>query len=166
MRGLKILLVMIYVSLVILLILLGVRSCSMNGNDNEDPVRRAENTGGSGGLKVTLLWNFTGDIDLHVIEPNGIEIYYQQNRDNATGGYLDVDNREGGNGAAENVYWRNPPRGKYRVILEYYGMALRSQIAESGVCTVVVFRKGRQPQTYKVVMSEVNERRAVTEIDI
>lgn len=50
-------------------------------------------TGADGVFTVTLTWNGPGDVDLHVIEPNGNHVYYG----NKTGtvGYLDVDNTSG-----------------------------------------------------------------------
>ena len=39
-------------------------------------VREAEQTGQSGNLKVTLLWDFAADIDLHVVQPNRKEIFF------------------------------------------------------------------------------------------
>lgn len=52
----------------------------------EDP-----NTQGSSGLfTVTLTWDGTGDVDLHLFEPDGSHVYYA-NRQGTTG-YLDTDN--------------------------------------------------------------------------
>lgn len=72
--------------------------------DTAQAVREARNTGQTGNLKVTLLWDFYGDIDLHVMQPNGIVINFSNPQDAATGGALDVDNRQGGKGAAENIF--------------------------------------------------------------
>lgn len=128
-------------------------------------VRQAEAIGSSGALKITLLWNFHADIDLHVKEPNGKEIYYKENKDLSTGGYLDVDNREGGDGAAENIFWNDPPKGQYLVGLEYYDKA-QSDRAESGTCTIVVFQEGREPVAYNVNMSTLKEFKTILSINI
>ena len=88
--------------------------------DTAQAVREARNTGQTGDLKVTLLWDFYGDIDLHVMQPTGFEIYYSHPQDAVTGGALDVDNREGGEGSAENIFWPNPPKGKYQVYLHFF----------------------------------------------
>ena len=54
----------------------------INVQDSTDTsVREAEAVGESGDLKVTLLWDFPGDIDLHVVQPNGRQIYYQHKHD-------------------------------------------------------------------------------------
>ena len=102
---------------------------------------------GSGSLKVTLSWNFYSDIDLHAFEPNGTHIYYGNPRSYVTGGFLDVDNRSGGPGAIENIYWENPEEGAYYFYLKFYdGM-------QSGTCTTSVTYKGRTT-TYKVAMTQ------------
>lgn len=128
-------------------------------------VRQAESVGSTGALKVTLLWNFHADIDLHVKQPSGKVIYYKEKQDSSSGGYLDVDNREGGNGAAENIFWNKPPKGQYMIALNYYGES-QSGKTESGTCTVVVFQEGREPVVYNVNMSTLNEFKDVVLINI
>ena len=100
--------------------------------DTANAVEQAQQIGHSGHLKVTLLWNFQGDIDLHVTQPNGSTIYYDNKIDLSTGGNLDRDNKAGGNGSAENIYWENPPQGEYKVSLVYYQPSVDTQVAESG----------------------------------
>lgn len=43
-----------------------------------------------GFFTTTLTWDGTGDVDLHIFEPNGSHVYYAQPR--GTTGYLDIDN--------------------------------------------------------------------------
>lgn len=129
----------------------------------DDLVKEAQKVGGNGDLKITLLWDFQGDIDIHVVQPSGREINYRQKKDSRTGGYLDVDNTKGGRGSAENVFWRKPPKGTYKVSLEYYPM---SQYSGSGTCNVVVMRKGEEPKTYKVRMNQPGDRAFVTTVTV
>lgn len=49
---------------------------------------------GTGQLQVNLTWDQPNDMDLHLIEPNGEEIYYA-NSTSDNGGYLDVDSNAG-----------------------------------------------------------------------
>ena len=134
--------------------------------DTADVVRTAEKVGNNGALKVTLLWNFEGDIDLHVKQPNNKEIYYDHKNDVSTGGSLDVDNQNGGNGSAENIYWARPPKGEYTIQLVYYQQSKSTGVVGSGICKVVVFQEGKAPQTYTTEMSEVNETKTIIKIKI
>lgn len=182
MKGLKLFLGSIYVVLIILL-LLSLMRCDRDSEpqiqdtsrtneelidttpidslptpvEDPDAVEQAQEIGGSGALKITLLWDFIADIDLHVYEPNGFHIYYDQSHlhDPETGGQLDRDNIDGGPKSAENIFWTNPPSGNYRVSIKYY--AKKSNPAQSGECTVVIFREGREPEVRKVMMTTVNQ---------
>jgi len=74
---------------------------------------------------VTLRWNNTADIDLHVIDPFEEELYYGH-RMSESGGELDWD----ANAACseltiptvENIYWPDgqAPTGEYRVFIVYF----------------------------------------------
>lgn len=175
MKKLKTILCSIYPILIILLLLANAKGCAPRPSENvptqtdepldtADAVREAERVGQNGALKVTLLWNFDGDIDLHVRQPNGEEIYYGNKEDESTGGELDVDNQRGGSGSAENIYWPEPPNGEYSIYLVYYAASKSTGYAGSGTCTVVVFQEGKTPQTYKAEMSSINETKAITKI--
>lgn len=109
-------------------------------------VLKAMLKGGHGKLKATLSWNFYADIDLHAIEPNGNEIYFF-NPVSSTGGFLDVDNVEGGPGAVENIYWENPIDGLYKFYLNYYDGE------QSGICRAVITYNGKA-MTFDVGMTE------------
>jgi hypothetical protein len=80
----------------------------------------------TGDVQVTLTWfpnDQNGrDMDLHVFEPSGEEIYYSHPT-SATGGQLDIDNTcvwyE--NGVAENIYWTTgAPAGQYIVKVHFF----------------------------------------------
>lgn len=140
--------------------------------DRQDIIDRARHTGQQGRLKVTLEWTDRSiDLDLHVIEPNGFEIYYMELHDRATGGKLDIDwtpqkeecrNRP----CAENIFWGNPPRGEYVVKVVYY--------ADSDVhrgpaarCNVTIFKEGEAPQVFQNVrLSGPHDEKIITRINI
>ena len=174
MKTLKTILYTLYPVLILLLLLSNIKGCSSdNTTDSRESVteltdtsivRQAERTGNIGELKVTLLWNFQGDIDLHVAQPNGKEIFFDNRRDRSTGGYLNVDNRDGGRGSAENIYWERAKSGKYQVSIEYYGPSKTTDVAEKGVCSVVVFQTGEEPKTYNVEMTTVKEKKVITDV--
>ncbi len=72
---------------------------------------------GSGDVQVTLVWTGGEDLDLHVVDPAGDEIYYG-NRRSASGGELDRDQIPscGDTGThVENVFWPEggAPSGEY-----------------------------------------------------
>lgn len=177
-----------YVVLILLLLLTGLRRCTQHHEPNliavhpphidslpnnvertqlDEVARRAQRIGGSGDLKVTLLWDFYADIDLYVKQPNDHTIYYRSSRDTSTGGYLDVDNTTGGGGAAENIYWaNNPPSGNYSVSLHYYGSGSSGAGGQSGNCRVLVFWKGELIQSHNVSMSSIGQMRHVTNVSV
>ena len=79
---------------------------------------------GTGDVQVSIAWSGASDIDLHVFDPSGEEIFYD-NKQSASGGMLDLDSNaacaiDGRN--AENVVWpaAGAPRGQYRVVVDYY----------------------------------------------
>ena len=73
-----------------------------------------------GDPQFTLIWDSRADIDLHVIEPGGSEIYWE-NRNGGQGGELDVDDIDGF--GPENInYGQNlGAPGTYRWFVHYYG---------------------------------------------
>jgi hypothetical protein len=80
---------------------------------------------GTGDVQVTLIWHDTNDIDLHVTDPAGAEIFYAS-RSSASGGKLDVDANAGCTTTTseprENIFWPTggAPTGKYMVKVVYF----------------------------------------------
>ena len=79
---------------------------------------------GVGDVQVSLSWDVDSDVDLHVVDPNGDELYYGQKRV-SSGGELDLDS----NAACridgvrnENVTWPEgtAPPGLYTVRVDYW----------------------------------------------
>jgi uncharacterized protein YfaP (DUF2135 family) len=79
---------------------------------------------GTGDVQVTLSWDADSDVDLHVVAPNGEEIYYGR-REGSNGAELDLDS----NAACdidgirnENITWPvgQAPRGRYTVRVDYW----------------------------------------------
>jgi hypothetical protein len=73
-----------------------------------------------GDPQFTLIWDSRADIDLHVIEPGGSEIFWE-NRNGAQGGELDVDDVDGFGPENINYVQGKGPRGKYTWYVHYYG---------------------------------------------
>jgi uncharacterized protein YfaP (DUF2135 family) len=79
---------------------------------------------GTGDVQVTLAWDVDSDVDLHVVGPDGEEIYYG-NRRSDSGGELDLDSNAGcdiDGVRNENITWPvgQAPRGVYTVRVEYW----------------------------------------------
>jgi hypothetical protein len=83
---------------------------------------------GTGDVQVTLEWASDADLDLHVVEPDGTEIWYEEPGPSSTGGALDVDSNVEcvNDGGVENVYWpaSGAPTGTYTVRVEGFRLSL------------------------------------------
>ena len=85
------------------------------------------------GLRVTLRWDLNDtDIDLHVTDPNGEEVYYGH-RSSYQGGALSRD-FTGGYGPEEFIL-RDPKPGDYQVSVVYFGSRM-AQLARGATINV------------------------------
>jgi hypothetical protein len=78
---------------------------------------------GTGDVQVTLTWDLAADLDLHVTEPSGEEIFFYHTQ-SATGGMLDRDRQcdPADLGRPENVFWPKgrAPHGTFAVKVHYF----------------------------------------------
>lgn len=81
---------------------------------------------GTGDVQATLTWNTIDDLDLHILDPNGEEIFFENDR-SMSGGKLDVDSNAGCTRnitqlPVENIFWpeKGAPDGQYVVTVVYY----------------------------------------------
>ena len=74
-----------------------------------------------GDMQATLTWNTTADIDLHVVEPSGTEVYYA----NRVGQTAELDRDDTNGFGPENIYVRSGARvpGIYRVFIIHFAGA-------------------------------------------
>ena len=88
--------------------------------DNRVLTKRLDVAGAElGALTISLMWNEEDDLDLHVTNPKGDHIWYNQRTDRYTG-ELDVDMNaydERTSEPVENVYWQEPPEGRYEIFV-------------------------------------------------
>lgn len=79
---------------------------------------------GTGDVQVSLSWDTATDVDLHVVDPLGEEIYYKSKK-SISGGVLDLDSNAGcniDNINNENITWPKgkAPKGTYKVLVDFY----------------------------------------------
>ena len=78
----------------------------------------------AGEVEITLSWDSYADLDLHVADPNGDEVYYGS-EEVASGGTLDLDSYCGPQAYIRNehVAWSQgtPPPGLYEVRVSHWG---------------------------------------------
>ena len=79
---------------------------------------------GSGDIQVSISWDTGTDVDLHVLEPTGCEIYYG-NDSCPSGGWLDLDSNPGCSMDwvnNENIFWPegHAPVGTYIVRVDFW----------------------------------------------
>jgi hypothetical protein len=103
---------------------------------------------GTGDVQVSVSWDVDNDIDLHVVDPNGFEVYWLDDV-SPEGGTLDLDS----NAACdldhvrnENIVWPKgtAPRGTYTIRVDNFENCTLT--AASYVVTVQV--TGQAPRTY------------------
>lgn len=126
--------------------------------------------GGRGSLKINLKWNTYDDLDLHVIDPDGVEIYYRSREHCCQDvlGKLDID----ANGDSshtrtpqENIFWedgKNAPLGRYKVFVVYF--AKKDSFTEVPF-TVTVYPEKGQSKVFTGIMYNANDRRNIVNFD-
>jgi hypothetical protein len=102
----------------------------------------------TGDIQVSVSWDADNDIDLHVVDPNGFEIYYSADI-SPEGGELDLDSNAGCSIDSvdnENILWPigKAPHGMYTVRVDNYENCQNT--ATNYVVTVQ--KKGQAPQTF------------------
>jgi hypothetical protein len=103
---------------------------------------------GTGDLQISVSWNVDNDIDLHVIDPNNFEIYYEDDV-SPEGGRLDLDSNAGcviDGVDNENVRWLSgtAPHGSYQVLIDNYEACTPAAVTY----VVTVQKAGKPPQTF------------------
>ena len=112
----------------------------------------AGKTPGTGDISFRIYWiPRIHDIDLHVIDPNGHELFFQ-NKMCPCHGELDVDDTH--SGGPENIFWPpgKAPHGEYLFYVVYYdGVGPKNVILE--------VRKGKKIfKTYRIRLTHKNEK--------
>jgi hypothetical protein len=115
-----------------------------------------------GEITVTLAWETTDDLDLHLVEPDGTVVYYE-NRTSENGANLDIDMNAGGRASAnpiENIcYTRTPPAGTYKVYVHFF----RRKTTVSEIPYTLYVRNGSSEQYFRGVHTTQKEKHLVYE---
>lgn len=87
--------------------------------------RLGEASAKGGDIQISLSWNNYNDLDLHCIDPKGVEISFRNTISIATHGELDVDRNARApftRTPVENIYWPEggAPPGLYQVFVVYF----------------------------------------------
>ncbi len=107
---------------------------------------------GNGDIQVSVSWSDSSDVDLHVLDPSGEEIYYGHQHA-SSGGQLDLDSNAACSPSGgvfksnENVVWPTGqgPHGTYTVKLDYWSSCTASKPTDYVVTVAVV---GSQPLVF------------------
>ncbi|MBI1809205.1 MAG: hypothetical protein HYR75_04845 [Gemmatimonadetes bacterium] len=115
-------------------------------------------TVGTGDVQVNITWDSKADVDLHVVDPSGAEIYWAD-RNSLTGGHLDLDSNAGcasDGPRAENVFWPSglvAPHGDYIVRVDNWsscGAGLTHYV-------VTVNAKGKVPRVFTGTFTDAGD---------
>lgn len=110
---------------------------------------------GTGDVQINVTWDSKADLDLHVVDPSGGEIYWAQ-RTSTTGGQLDLDSNAAcatDGPRAENIFWASgliAPHGDYLVRVDNWSNC--SSVQTHYVVTVNA--RGKLPQVFSGVFTD------------
>lgn len=142
----------------------------------EEEIATIENTslietqGGRGSLKINLKWGTYDDLDLHVVDPDGVEIFYSEKQHTCQGvlGQLDLDANAGGSHTRtpqENIFWeegKNAPLGRYKVSVVLYS---KRDTLDRIPFTVTVYPDKGNPKVFTDVVQTNQETKNIVEFD-
>jgi hypothetical protein len=123
-------------------------SCGLSGPSNEVLVFVV---GFTSNVQVSVSWDAPSDVDLHVVDPSGTEIYYG-NSSSPTGGQLDVDSNPAcsiDGRQIENIRWPgSAPAGLYTVRVDYWDACGVGQTNY-----LVTVKNGSSTQTFRGILT-------------
>ena len=118
-------------------------------------------------VRIVLMWDADNtDIDLHVLEPSGEEIYYGHQR-SQTGGLLSFDVTTGY--GPEEFLHKNAPKGIYKVMTNYFA-SHQQKLTGPVTVTVTVFtnwaRDNETSQILSLRLEKAKDKVSVGSIEV
>ena len=118
-------------------------------------------------VRIALEWDVDNtDVDLHVIEPNGEEAYYQHPR-TSTGGFMTHDVTTGY--GPEEYLKKEAPAGRYKIFANYFGSNQQTLLGPATVTATVYTNWGRENekrQTISLRLDRVKDKLPVGEVTL
>jgi tetratricopeptide (TPR) repeat protein len=115
-------------------------------------------------LRVVLTWNTDNcDIDLHVMEPDGVKCFYSH-RFTQLGGRLSFDYTQGF--GPEEYLMKNKVDGIYQIFAQYYGSTSQAQLLPVIVYADIYTDYGTSSQTHKRLSLKLKQKNDTYEIGI
>ena len=100
-------------------------------------------------LRIVLMWDADNtDIDLHVLEPSGEEVFYQHQR-SQTGGLLSFDVTTGY--GPEEFMHKSAPKGVYKIMTNYFASHQQSLTGPVTVTVTVFSNWARENETSQIL---------------
>ncbi len=100
-------------------------------------------------VRIALAWDTDNtDVDLHVLEPDGEEAYYQHKR-TSTGGFLTHDVTTGY--GPEEYLKKDAAKGVYKVLANYYGSRQQTLLGPATVTATVFTNWGRADEKRQIL---------------
>ena len=116
-------------------------------------------------IRATLIWDNCNDLDLHILEPGGTEIYYSHKQSTQSHGYLDIDQNVGwacSERPVENIRWKigesSPIPGRYEVWVHFFSHDNRAPTHTPFQLELSV---GAETKHFRLFVSEPNQRKPV-----
>ena len=118
-------------------------------------------------LRIMMTWDADNtDIDMHIIEPSGEEVFYQHQR-SQSGGLLSFDVTTGY--GPEEYLLKSAPKGTYQIMANYFA-SHQQKLTGAVTVTVTVFtdwgRENETSQTLSLRLEKAKDKAKVGSIDV
>ena len=118
-------------------------------------------------VRIALAWDTDNtDVDLHVLEPDGEEAYYQHKR-TSTGGFLTHDVTTGY--GPEEYLKKAAAKGVYKVLANYFGSRQQTLLGPATVTATVFTNWGRADEKRQILslrLDKVKDKVTIGEVTV